>query len=112
MQIRSDEAGLTIEWTLSIVSNIGRNPLNVIKRGFVAEFDAEIELAYWEAGSAEWDWEFRSVTLPKTSYAEKFTVTPESDPELWALFKRAFEYDALSLADRIMDRINSIDEAA
>lgn len=93
---------LHIPYTLTLVSNLGRDAtLGTIKRGFVAEFDCTLDLDYTDTR----DWEITSITFEQTKYTDEFSVDEKSDPQLWALVQRAFEYDWKDLGDKVREFI-------
>lgn len=90
--------------TLSFMANIGRDKaLGTHIRGFVAEFDCSIDVEYSEPA----DYEIASVTFEQTRFDAEFTVTPKTDPELWAIIKRAFDYDWKGLEAKIAEMIHA-----
>jgi hypothetical protein len=93
---------LHIPYTLTLVANTGRDPiLNTIKRGFIAEFDATLDVEYTDHE----DWEIVSVTFEQTRWNDEFEVSAESDPDLWKLIQRSFEYDWKDLGDKVREFI-------
>jgi len=94
---------LHIPYTLSLVANTGRTPTGQIKRGFVSEFDCQLDVEYTDHE----DFEVVSVTIEQCSFCDEFTVDAESDPELWKLMQRAVDYDWLSINERIQEMIAS-----
>ena len=98
---------LHIPYTLTLVSNLGRDAvLSTIKRGFVAEFDCTLDIDYENTRN----WEITSITFEQTKYTEEFSVDEKSDPDLWKLIQRAFEYDWKDLGDKVRECI--IDDKA
>ena len=94
---------LHIPYTLSLVANTGRSPSGLIKRGFVAEFDCQIDVDYTDHE----DFEVVSFTFEQTTFNDEFTVTAESDPDLYKLLARGVDYDWLSINERIQEMIAS-----
>jgi len=93
---------LHIPYTLSLVSNIGRDAaLGTIKRGFVAEFDCTLDVEYSDTR----DWEINSVTFEQTQWTDEFSVDEKSDPDLWKLIQRSIEYDWKDLGDKVRECI-------
>lgn len=89
-----------IPYTLSLLANIGRDAaLGTIRRGFVAEFDCELTVEYEDAEN----WEITDVRFEQTRFAGEFVVSAESDPDLWKLIKRGFDYDWKDLSDKIRE---------
>lgn len=94
---------LHIPYSLTLVANCGHTAMNTIKRGFVSEFECDIDVDYRDHG----DWEIVSVTFEKTRWNDEFVVDENSDPDLWKLMKRAFEYDWKDLGDKIAEAISN-----
>jgi hypothetical protein len=93
---------LHIPYTLTLVSNLGRDAaLGTIKRGFVAEIDATLDVDYADAR----DWEITSITFEQTKWTDEFSVDEASDPDLWKLIERSFEYDWKDLGDKVREFI-------
>ena len=93
---------LHIPYTLTLVTNLGRDAvLNTIKRGFVAEFDCTLDVDYEDTR----DWEINSITFEQTQWNDEYSVDEKSDPDLWKLIQRAFEYDWKDLGDKLRECI-------
>ena len=93
---------LHIPYTLTLVTNLGRDAvLNTIKRGFVAEFDATLDVDYADTRN----WEITSITFEQTKWTDEFSVDEKSDPDLWKLIQRAIEYDWKDLGDKVREFI-------
>ena len=95
---------LRIPYTITLVSNLGRDPiLNVMKRGFVAEFDATLDVEYEDFQN----WEVASITFEQTKWNDEYSIDEASDPDMWKLIQRAFEYDWKDLQDKVRECILS-----
>ena len=93
---------LHIPYTLTLVTNLGRDAvLNTVRRGFVAEFDATLDVDYEDTRN----WEITSITFEQTKWTDEFSVDEKSDPDLWKLIQRAFEYDWKDLGDKVREFI-------
>ena len=93
---------LHIPYTLTLVTNLGRDAvLNTIKRGFVAEFDCTLDVDYEDTRN----WEITSITFEQTKWNEEYSVDEKSDPDLWTLIQRSFEYDWKDLGDKVREFI-------
>ena len=93
---------LRIPYTITLVTNLGRDPiLNVMKRGFVAEFDATLDVEYEDFQN----WEVASITFEQTKWNDEFSIDEASDPDFWKLIQRAFEYDWKDLQDKVREFI-------
>ena len=91
-----------IPYTLTLVTNLGRDAvLNTIKRGFVAEFDCTLDVDYADTRN----WEITSITFEQTKWNEEYSVDAVSDPDLWTLIQRSFEYDWKDLGDKVREFI-------
>ena len=92
---------LHIPYTLTLVANTGTTAMGQIKRGFVSEFDCTIDVDY----NDHEDFEIISVTFEQSRWADEFHVDAKSDPDLWKLMTRAFDYDWKDLGDKIRECI-------
>lgn len=94
---------LSLEYTLPLIA---RRPGEVVNRptGFVHEFDCELNINWWDEGEGEIGYELEYVAI--NDGPDRFTISKATDPELFALLVRGFEYElrrSSHLHDRICD---------
>lgn len=91
---------LTFPHALELTAITG-NTAGIKTYGFVAEFDCELVCDYEDADN----WEITGVTITKTRWAPEFTITAQSDPNMWVLISRALGLDDKKIEAIAQERI-------
>lgn len=97
---------LTLEWTLPLIA---RRPGEFVNKptGFVSEFDCELSINWW-ADEDGYYYELDYVVIDDGKN-DRFTISEQTDKELWPLLVRGFEYERSRtdfLHEGILERIH------
>ena len=98
---------LTLDWTLPLIA---RRPGETFDKptGFVHEFDCEMTINWWPNDNGSYGYELDYVAIDDGKN-DRFIITGETDPALWTLLVRGFDYEDRRtgfLKDGIMERIH------